>query len=283
MAQRKGSDRLVETVGSGVAEIVPDPDRDTAYTLLLDGAPQSHVDLADPTHLQFEYIRRMAAVIDLSAPAGAPLRALHLGGGALTLPRYIAATRPGSAQRVIEIDGPLVELVRRALPLPPKANLRVRIADAREAVAGMRDAGYDVIVLDVFAGARTPAHLASVEFLTDVARVLAPTGRLIANIADGPPLRYARAQVATIRAALPEACLVADASVLRGRRFGNLVVVAGRTAPPTAELTRRAAGDWFPGRVEIDLDRFAGGAAPVTDSNAVASPPPPAGLFGNRT
>ncbi|MET0418884.1 MAG: fused MFS/spermidine synthase [Actinoplanes sp.] len=282
MAQRKRSDRLVETVATGVAELVPDPDRDTAYTLLLDGAPQSHVDLADPTHLVFEYIRRMATVIDLTAPPGEPLRALHLGGGALTLPRYIAATRPGSAQRVVEIDGPLVELVRRALPLPAKANVRVRVGDAREAVAGMRDAGYDLIVLDVFAGARTPAHLASVEFLREVARVLAPAGRLIANIADGPPLRYARAQVATIRAALPEACLVADAAVLRGRRFGNLVVLAGRTPPPIAELSRRAAGDWFPGRLEIDMDRFAGGAAPVTDGNAVASPTPPAGLFSNR-
>jgi spermidine synthase len=282
MAQRKRSDRLVETVGGGVAEVVPDPDRDSAYTLFLDGAPQSHVDLADPTHLEFEYIRRMAAALDLIAPAGAPLRALHLGGGALTLPRYLAATRPGSAQRVVEIDGPLVELVRRALPLPAKANLRVRVADAREAVAGMRAGGYDVIVLDVFAGARTPAHLASVEFLTDVARVLDPAGWLIANVADGPPLRYARSQVATIRAALPQACLVADAAVLRGRRFGNLVVLAGRTPPPIAELSRRAAGDWFPGRVEIDLDRFAGGATPVTDSDAVASPSPPAGLFSNR-
>lgn len=273
---------MVETVGSGVAELVPDPDHHSAYTLLLDGAPQSHVDLADPTHLLFEYVRRMAAAIDLIAPPGEPLRALHLGGGALTLPRYIAATRPGSAQRVVEIDGPLVELVRRSLPLPPRANVRVRVADARAAVEGMRDAGYDLIVLDVFAGARTPAHLASVEFLRDVARVLDPAGWLIANIADGPPLRYARGQVATIRAALPEACLVADASVLRGRRFGNLVVLAGRTPPPIAELTRRAAGDWFPGRVETALDRFSGGAAPVTDSDAVASPSPPAGLFSNR-
>jgi len=282
VAQRKRSERHVETVASGVAELLPDPDRDTAFTLLLDGAPQSHVDLADPTHLQFEYIRRMAAAIDLLAPPGQPLRALHLGGGALTLPRYIAATRPGSAQRVIEIDGPLVEFVRRSLPLPAKAPIRVRISDARAAVEGMRDSGYDLIVLDVFAGARTPAHLTSVEFARQVARVLAPAGHLLANITDGPPLRYAKTQVATIRAALPEACLVADASVLRGRRFGNLVVVAGRTPPPIAGLTRRAAGDWFPGRVETDLDRFAGGARPVTDSAAVASPVPPAALFGNR-
>jgi spermidine synthase len=224
----------------------------------------------------------MAAAIDLIAPAGTPLRALHLGGGALTLPRYVAATRPGSPQRVVEIDGPLVELVRRELPWDPRAKLRVRVGDAREAVTGMRDDGYDLVVVDVFAGSRTPAHLASVEFMREVARVLAPTGWLIANVADGPPLRYARTQVATIRAALPQACLVADAAVLRGRRFGNLVVLAGRTPPPVAELSRRAAGDWFPGRVEIDLDRFTSGQAPATDIDALASPVPPEGLFSAR-
>jgi spermidine synthase len=282
VAQRRRSERKAEAVASGLAELIPDPDRSTAWTLLLDGAPQSHVDLADPTHLEFEYVRRMAAAIDLIAPAGQPLRVLHLGGGALTLPRYLAATRPGSPQRVVEIDGPLVDLVRRALPWDPKAQLRVRVADAREAVTGMRDAGYDVIVLDVFAGSRTPAHLASVEFLREVARVLAPAGWLVANVADGPPLKYARAQVATIRAVLPEACLVADAAVLRGRRFGNVVVLAGRTPPPIAELTRRAAGDWFPGRVETDLDRFAAGATPVTDVDAIPSPAPPEGLFSSR-
>ncbi|GAA3350609.1 fused MFS/spermidine synthase [Amorphoplanes nipponensis] len=282
MAQRRRDERRVETVGSGVAELVADPDRASGWTLLLDGAPQSHVDLADPTHLEFEYIRRMAAAIDLIAPAGAPLRALHLGGGALTLPRYVAATRPGSPQRVVEIDGPLVELVRRALPWDPRAKLRVRVGDAREAVTGMRDGGYDLVVVDVFAGARTPAHLASVEFMREAARVLAPDGWLIANVADGPPLHYARTQVATIRAALPRACLVADAAVLRGRRFGNLVVLAGRTPPPVAGLSRRAAGDWFPGRVETDLDRFTGGRAPATDIDALASPAPPEGLFSAR-
>jgi spermidine synthase len=281
VAQRRRSDRIVETVATGVAELIPDADRPASFTLMLDGAPQSHVDLDDPTHLEFEYIRRMAAAVDLLAPSGRPLRVLHLGGGGLTLPRYLAVTRPGSPQRVVEIDGPLVELVRRELPLPPKAQVRVRVADARAALEGMRTAGYDVVVLDVFAGARTPAHLASVEFAREVARVVDPAGWLIANIADGPPLRYARAQVATIRAALPEACLVADAGVLRGRRFGNLVVVAGRIPPPVDAIARRAAGDWFPGRVETDLDRFTGGAAPVTDSAAVPSPAPPAGLFGD--
>jgi spermidine synthase len=283
VGQRKRSERKVEVVATGVAELKPDPDRSTGWTLLLDGAPQSHVDLADPTYLEFEYVRRMAAAIDLIAPPGQPLRVLHLGGGALTLPRYVAATRPGSAQRVVEIDGELVEFIRRSLPWDPKAKLKVRIGDARAAVTGMRPGGYDVIVVDVFAGARTPAHLASVEFMHEVARVLAPAGWLIANVADGPPLTYARAQVATIRAALPQACVIADAAVLKGRRFGNLVVLAGRTVPPIAELTRRAAGDWFPGRVEPDLERFSAGSTPVGDDRAVPSPAPPEGLFSSRS
>ncbi|MFG1602796.1 spermidine synthase [Actinoplanes sp. NPDC049265] len=274
--------RRQQVISAGRAELVPDPDRAASWTLRIDGTPQSYVDLADPTHLEFEYVRRMATALDLLTPAGQPLRVLHLGGGALTLPRYLAATRPGSPQRVVEIDGELVELVRRELPINPKAKIRVRVADAREVVSGATGGGYDVIVLDVFAGARTPAHLASAEFFAEVARVLAAGGFLLANIADGPPLRYARTQVATIRTALPEACLIADAAVLRGRRFGNLVVVAGRTPPPVAELTRRAAGDWFPGRVESDLDRFSGGAAPAHDADAVPSPEPPPGLFSAR-
>jgi spermidine synthase len=279
---RRRDERVVRAVDTGVAELVPDPDRRTGWTLKIDGAPQSHVDLADPTYLEFEYVRRIAAALDLVAPAGQPVRVLHLGGGALTLPRYVAATRPGSAQRVIEVDGSLVALVREALPWDAKAKIRVRVGDARAAVEGMPDRAYDVVVADVFAGARTPARLTSAEFAAQVARVLDPAGFLIANVADGPPLRYARTEVATIRTAMPQACLVADSTVLRGRRFGNLVVIAGRVPPPVEALARRAAGDWFPGRVETDLDRFSAGAVALTDADAVDSPAPPEGLFSAR-
>ncbi|PWR06832.1 spermine synthase [Micromonospora acroterricola] len=284
MGRKRAGAGVVEQVDTGQAELVPDPDRPGSWTLLLDGAPQSHVDLTDPTHLEFEYVRRLAAAIDLIAPAGEPLRVLHLGGGALTLPRYVSATRPGSTQRVSEVDGALVELVRRALPWPADPRLRVRVEDARAVLAASRDASYDVVVADVFSGARTPAHLTSVEFVAEAARVLRPAGWYLANLADGPPLRHARGQVATVRSLLPRACLVGDAAVLRGRRYGNLVLVAGRTAPPVAGLSRRAAGDWFPGRVVADdeLDRFAGGAQVVRDADATGSDPPPPGLFSVR-
>ncbi|KWV32406.1 spermidine synthase [Micromonospora rifamycinica] len=284
MGRRRGDDRIVVPVDTGRAELVPDADRPRSWTLLLDDAPQSHVDLADPTHLEFEYVRRLGAALDLIAPPGAPLRVLHLGGGALTLPRYVQATRPGSTQRVVEVDGALVELVRRELPWPADPRLRVRVADARVTLESSRDAGYDVVVADVFAGARTPAHLTSAEYAGQVARVLSPTGWYLANLADGPPLRHSRAQVATVRSVLPRAALVGDAAVLRGRRHGNLVLMAGRVEPPVPELTRRAAGDWFPGRVLAgdELDRFVAGAAVVTDADATGSTPPPPGIFSVR-
>lgn len=273
---------MAAKVDSGLAELSPDPDRPRSFTLLVDGAPQSHVDLADPTHLEFEYVRRIATVIDLVEPAGRPIHVLHLGGGALTLPRYVSTTRPGSRQRVVEIDAALVELVRRELPWPADPRLRVRVGDAREVLGACPDAGYDLIVADVFAGARAPAHLTSVEFAAEAARVLRPDGTYLVNIADGPPLRHARAQVATVRSVLPESCLIADSAVLRGRRYGNLVLAAGRTELPLAELTRRTAGDWFPGRVlhGPGLDRFAEGARVVGDAAARPSAPPPPGTFG---
>ncbi|MGV9425194.1 spermidine synthase [Streptomyces sp. NPDC003656] len=285
-SNRRGSaaEAVVEAVDGGLAELIPDPDRSRAWTLLVDGAPQSHVDLDDPAHLTFEYQRRIGHVIDLAAPPGRPLRAVHLGGGALTLARYVAATRPRATQQVVERDAALVQLVRRELPLDPNSRIRVRSADAREGLAKVPDGWADLIVADVFSGARTPAHLTSTEFLDEVRRALSPSGIYVANLADGPPLTHLRGQIATAAARFAELALITDAAVLRGKRFGNAILVAADTPLPTAELTRRAASDPHPGRVEHGraLLDFTGGAAPVTDSAAVASPAPPSGVFRSR-
>lgn len=275
------ADAVVEQVDGGLAELIPDPDRARAWTLLIDGAPQSHVDLDDPAHLSFEYQRRFGHVIDLVAAPGKPVRAVHLGGGALTLARYVAATRPRSTQQVVERDGALVQLVRRELPLDPNARIRVRSADARDGLAKVPDGWADLVIADVFSGARTPAHLTSTEFLDDVRRALRPGGVYTANLADGPPLAHLRGQIATAAARFAECALVADPTVLRGKRFGNAVLVAADRPLPIAELTRLAASDPHPGRVEHgrSLTDFTGGAAAVTDAAAVASPAPPASVF----
>ncbi|MEU6240655.1 fused MFS/spermidine synthase [Streptomyces sp. NPDC047024] len=280
---RRGSaaEAVVEAVDGGLAELIPDPDRSRAWTLLVDGAPQSHVDLDDPAHLSFEYQRRIGHVIDLAAPPGKPLRAVHLGGGALTLARYVAATRPRATQQVVERDAALVQLVRRELPLDPNSRIRVRSADAREGLAKVPDGWADLIVADVFSGARTPAHLTSTEFLDEARRALSPSGLYVANLADGPPLTHLRGQIATAAARFAELAVIADAAVLRGKRFGNAILIAADIPLPITELTRRAASDPHPGRVEHGraLLDFTGGAAPVTDSAAVASPAPPPSVF----
>jgi spermidine synthase len=286
VAGRRGSGRdgVRVQVDSGTAELRPDPDRRRGWTLLLDGTPQSHVDLDDPTHLEFDYVRRLGHVVDLAAPPRRPLHALHLGGGAFTLARYVAATRPRSGQQVVEVDGALVELVRRELPPERAWRLRVRTGDARDVVGRLPDGAFDLVVLDVFAGARTPAHLASTEFLRAVAEVMDPSATYAANVTDGGALAFARAQVATLQAVFPHTCLVADPAVLRGRRFGNLLLVAARRPLPLEELAARAAGDRFPGRLlrDRELERFRGDAHPVADGAAVASPPPPDGTFRAR-
>jgi spermidine synthase len=271
-------------VSSSQFELAADRDRPAAWTLLADGFPQSHVDLDDPRHLEFEYVRRLGHLLDLAAPAGTPLRVLHLGAGALTLARYTAATRPGSRQLAVDSDAALVEFVRRRLPLGQPARrsgIRVRVADARGVLAGLRPGSFDVVIADLFAAGRTPPHLTSAQFTAAAAQPLTTDGLFAANIADGPPLSHAQARVAAIRSVFASACLISDAGVLRGRRFGNLVVAASQRELPVADLVRRAASDPFPGRVVYgtDLDRFVAGAKPITDASAEPSPVPPADLF----
>lgn len=276
--ERAGTSR---TVDGGLAELIPDRERPHGWTLLLDGAPQSHVDLDDPTYLSFEYQRRIGHIIDLAAPAQQPLHVLHLGGGAFTLARYVAATRPRSTQQIVEVDAALVQLVRAELPLDPQARIRVRSTDARAGLGKIQDGWADLVIADVFSGARTPAHLTSAEFLAEVRRVLKPGGQYAANLADGPPLAHLRGQIATAAAVFPELALAADPTVWRGRRFGNAVLLASDLPLAVAELTRRVASDPHPGRVEHGraLADFTGGAAVVTDEAAKPSPAPPPSAF----
>ncbi|MFJ2543013.1 spermidine synthase [Microbacterium sp. NPDC087589] len=265
----------------GTARIVPS-EFTTGFELIVDDTPQSHVDLDDPTHLHFEYIVRMGAVIDQLA-AG-PLTAVHLGAGALTIPRYIEATRPGSRQQVIELEAPLAALVREQLPLPRGASIRVRIGDAREGARRLPPAlvgSCDLVVSDVYSGAQTPAHLTSIEFYRELAELLAPRGVLLVNVADGPGLAFARRQVATIAEVLPEIGVLADTQVLKGRRFGNLVIAASAAPLPSEWLPRMLAAGPHPAKIAqgAEVTAFVQGARVVTDADAVASPRPDASLF----
>jgi spermidine synthase len=303
--------------GAGTVELLNDAERPGAWTLLIDGILQSEVDLGDPRHLEIEYMRRLGHLADLAGPTAMPLRVLHLGGGALTLARYVAATRPGSRQLAVEFNATVAALVSQRLPLtwpgrrrpgqtppgqrpgqsppgqsppgqtrpgrtrPGTGEIAVLVADARAALERFPAGSFDLLVVDVFAGARTPAHLTSVEFTVAGARVLAPSGIYAVNVGDGPPLGHARGRVAAVRSVFGHVCVLAEPPVLRGRRFGNLVVVASDRELPVSGLMRRIAADPFPARLMegAALDQWVAGCAPIVDAHAEPSPAMPPEVF----
>lgn len=273
---------VVRVTERGTAKLMPDVDRERAWLLTVDGAPQSYVDLDAPTHLEFEYARRLGYVLDAVAEAGMPLDVLHLGGGACTLARYVAATRPGSRQDVVDADRELLELVTEHLPLPEQAGIAVHAADARGWLEAAPGDSADVLIADVFGGSRIPAHLTSLGYAREAERVLRAGGVYLANLADSAPFGFLRSQLATFAAVFEELALIAEPGVLRGRRFGNAVLVASHRPIDAGALARRTAADAFPARVEHGpaLREFVGAARPVGDTDAVPSPEPPGGAFG---
>lgn len=219
--------------------ITTDPERPTGRTLVLDGLRHSYVDLADPTHLEFAYVKAMAAVTDTAFPAGDALAAYHLGAGGLTLPRYLEATRPGTASRVSEIDGGVVEADVRLLGGSLPDGVEVDVEDGRLAIADLEPAALDLVVGDAFGGVSVPWHLATVEAVGGLEAALAADGVYVANLIDFGPLDFARAAVATTAEVFDHVALLADPRVLAGEDGGNLVVVASDAPLDVAAVVER--------------------------------------------
>jgi len=262
-------------VDLGVAELVPDPRSANAWALFIDGVAQSYVDLDDPLYLEFAYARRVAGVIDAVRSPGVPIDVLHLGGGALSLPRYVAATRPGSRQLVVERDSALYEFVLQRLPMPADVDVTVLIFLGRPAMASAASEAYDLIISDVFEAARMPSDVATAEFAELVVPALRPDGLYVVNVTDMPSLAFTRRLAATLRTAFAQVCVLADPGMLRGRRFGNCLVVASRQVDgvPTRALVRSRPRD--SGAVGLlrgeALDEFIAGAAPLRDDTVASS------------
>ncbi|MBM7520025.1 SAM-dependent methyltransferase [Nocardioides nitrophenolicus] len=224
------------------------------YLLELDDMQQSAVDLADPTRLVFDYVRRIGDLLDVRPPG--PLRVLHVGGAAMTLPRYVAATRPRSAQIVLEPAAEVIERVRAEAPLPPRSGIKVRPVDGETGILAVRDDSQDVVILDAFAGGEVPESLTSEAFVAEVGRVLAPGGMLVANLVDRPPYPRVRAFVAGVRS-LGEVVVGAEPATLKGRRPGNLIIAAG--AVPADAFGEPSPLEYRVFRGQAVADAFGGG------------------------
>lgn len=244
--------------------------------VLLDGHPQSYVRLDDPALLVFEYMQHLAAVLD-ALPAG-PLAVTHVGGAALTLPRYLNHTRPGSPQVVLEPDAVLTERVRRELPLPRRHRIRVRPVDGRAGLGALADRSADVVVIDAYAAGRVPAELTSADWFAEVRRVLRDGGLALMNTADEPDRRHLARVHAGLSAALPNTAAIATSEIWKGRRYGNTVLAASSRELPLPAIARAVARTAFPSGLRHggELTRLLGSARPFSASDAQPSPAPPA-------
>ena len=253
----------------GTASLRRDPGAPNRVTLLLGSTESSHLDLEDPEYLEFEYMQQMAVLLDASRPAG-PVRALHLGGAGCAFPRALDARRPGSTQLAVELDEVLATLVRQWFDLPRAPRLRIRTGDARAVTAAQRPGSWEVVVRDVFAHAEVPRHVRTLEAAAEVRRALVPGGLYLVNLTDHPPLYKARAEVATLQEVFADVQLVADPAILRGRRYGNVVLAASDEPLPVTEVERGLRRLPLPVRLVhgAELVSFRGTVPPVRDEPA---------------
>ncbi|MGH3439815.1 MAG: spermidine synthase [Sciscionella sp.] len=260
----------------GIAELVPDPARTAGWAVSVDGVLQSYVDLADPTYLKMPFTVWIAQVLDRHWPRGASVSAVHVGGGGFTLPRYLAASRPGSEQTVFELDGQLVDLVPEHLELDGVPGLRVRTRDGQAGIAELPDADVDLVVLDVVRGGDVVTDLAAVEFLLEIARVLRTGGLYTANIWDAADLSFARRAAAAAVEVFQNVLTFAEAGVLEKLRPGNVVIAASTSELPSTELHEWAASaeDHVFCLTPTQLTKVYGKAAPLTKADPLARPVP---------
>lgn len=268
-------------ISTGTAEVVADDYRPGAYVVHVNGVPSSHIVPGEPRALEFEYMRWMAAALERGITDrpewdAAALRVTHLGGGACTMARYLAAVWPGSRHTVVELDAKLGDLARRLFDIPRSPIVKIRAGEARAETENFLPASRDIIIRDVFAGATTPQPLTTVEFFQAAQRSLTAGGIYIANCGDHSDLAGAKAEIAGMREVFAHVSCIADPPMLKGRRYGNIILI-GSDEPLFAEGSAALAGlgkDLLGGAVpahfkdEAWTARLSGGASPRHDTPA---------------
>jgi spermidine synthase len=230
-------------ISTGKAEVVADEFRSDAYVLYVNGVPSSHVAIGRPRDLDFEYMRWLAAAIEHFVDAHLDptrLRVTHLGGAACTMARYFADVWPESRHTVVELDDKLAAYVREWFDIPRAPTVKIRVGEARRVTDSFKPATRDVIIRDVFAGQTTPESVATLEFFRSAHSSLAPGGLYISNCGDRSDLRFAKAELAGMAQVFEHVAVISDPAMLKGRRYGNIILL-GSDTPLPAEGSPEAA------------------------------------------
>jgi hypothetical protein len=257
MSRPRALPTTIATLGELVVE--GDPRRRSGRLLRQAGMDASYVDLGDPRHLEFDYMRWMRIVLH----AARARRVLHIGGGACALPRALAAEDPDSRQEVCEVDPTVVAVAREHLGLRRMPGLRVRCVEGRAFVARQPAASWDAVAVDAFVAAAVPWQLSTAEAASDFSRV----ARLaIINVLDDRSARRVLAIAAALATAFPRVWAL-------GARAGNTIVVGSATALDLDRVAAAAAADPSPARLTrpAEMARRAGGAVPSFDKGVEGS------------
>ena len=250
-----------------------DADNATGRTLVLDDLRHAHVDLDDPTALEFAYIEWFAAASADLVADDAKLEALHVGGGGFSFPRYLRAVDPASRHVVLELDPVVLATAREELGFAPDEAIEVALGDARRTILDVPTDSRRLVVGDAFGGRSVPWHLTTTEFVREIDRVLTPDGRYVQNLIDGPALRFVRAETATLRQVFEHVAVITWDATFDGSSGGNVVLVASHEPFDAAALdgavrTATAGAHVLSG--DQALDAFTAGAPILTDDFAPA-------------
>ena len=174
-------------------------DGEPMRVLVLDRLVHSYSSLRDPTKLVYGYEQVYAAITAQRARSNPNLRALFIGGGGYTFPRYMETVYPNSALTVVEIDPGVTRIAYDMLGLSRQTRVASYNEDARLFLEKQPDQAYDLILGDAFNDYSVPYHLTTREFNQRVRAWLAPDGLYMVNMIDGPRRDFLRAFIHTLR------------------------------------------------------------------------------------
>ena len=247
--------------------------------LSLDRLIHSYNSIEDPIRLHYPYLRTYAALTAYAAQRSPHLRALFIGGGGYTLPRYMEARYPGAVLEVAEIDPGVTLTAEEMLGLSPSTRVVTYSRDAREVVESKQgSAPYDLVFGDAFNDYQVPYHLTTREFAEKVRSLLKPEGLYLALVIDRMRGgRFMASVVRTLREVFPHVYVFSDVNRTMALRALTYVVAAS-TTPLDIDRLRSAAGPDSGGAAAVSvmpgeaLDEWLRGANPImlTDDYAPA-------------
>lgn len=256
--KRVGGDHIRVESSVGVLELIADRKRPGGLLLLIDGLTHGYVDLNDPSHLEIDYVARIAAALEVLVPRNAAASVLHLGGGAFSLPRFLASTRPTLHQTVVEKSGAVIKLAERHLRLRRSERLEVIQADATREIERFADGTFDLVLGDAFIGTETPASMSTTAYAEHVRRVLRPTGSYVLNVVDQPPWPVVADQATILQQVFTDVLAFGGREVVRGQHAGNMLFVASAAPLPRDAIARCVAGGAHPAELVPGIGRAAG-------------------------